>query len=153
MVKVEYNTEFRVIWPDGSIHWLKANGKVFWDEEGQPDRMLGINYEFTDWVKKEEELKQSEKMYKYLFENNPLPMWIYDLETLDFLEVNEAAILKYGYSREQFLQMTLKDIRPEEDHEKLLANIAATTETIASPGHGGILKVMGRLLMSKLFLT
>jgi PAS domain S-box-containing protein len=132
--EIEYNTEFRVIWPDGSIHWLKANGQVFWNEDGQPGRMLGINYDFTDRVKTEEELKQSERMYKYLFEHNPLPMWIYDLETLDFVEVNEAAVQKYGYSRDEFLQMTIKDIRPEEDHERLLANIAETTDTIASSG-------------------
>jgi PAS domain S-box-containing protein len=132
--KIDYNTEFRVIWPDGSLHWLKANGKVFWDEDGKPDRMLGINYEFTDWVNKEEELKQSEKMYKYLFDNNPLPMWIYDIETLAFLEVNAAAALKYGYSRENFLKMTLRDIRPEEDIPKLLANIAVIDDTLATSG-------------------
>jgi PAS domain S-box-containing protein len=57
------------------------------------------------------------------FDNHPDPMWIYDLQTLRFLEVNEAATIKYGYSREEFLAMTLKDIRPAEDVPALLQNI------------------------------
>ena len=53
--------------------------------------------------------------YQALFESNPLPMWIYDLETLAFLDVNDAAVHHYGYTREQFLRMTILDIRPPED--------------------------------------
>lgn len=60
---------------------------------------------------------------KLLFENNPLPMWIYDTETLQFLAVNNQAVKIYGYSREEFKQMTLKDIRPAEDIKKLKENI------------------------------
>ncbi|RTY89835.1 PAS domain S-box protein [Flavobacterium sp. GT3R68] len=54
---------------------------------------------------------------KYLFENNPLAMWIIDVKTAKFLDVNKMAILQYGYSRDEFLQMTAIDIRPEEDKE------------------------------------
>ncbi|MCJ7553210.1 MAG: PAS domain-containing sensor histidine kinase, partial [Ignavibacteriaceae bacterium] len=68
-------------------------------------------------------LTESEKRYKELFTSNPNPMWVYDLETLSFLDVNEAAIYNYGYSREEFLSMTLKDIRPQEEVSKLLENI------------------------------
>lgn len=59
--------------------------------------------------------------FALLFAGHPLPMWIYDLETLAFLEVNEAAVLKYGYSRAEFLGMHITDIRPVEDVERLLA--------------------------------
>ena len=45
------------------------------------------------------------KQYEILFESNPFPMWIYDLETLKFLAVNDAALLKYGYSKEEFGEM------------------------------------------------
>ncbi len=51
-------------------------------------------------------------------------MWVYDLETLAFLEVNLAAVEKYGYAREEFLKMTLKDIRPSEDVTRLLDTVA-----------------------------
>ena len=71
----------------------------------------------------EDILTESEKRYKELFTSNPNPMWVYDLETLSFLDVNEAAIYNYGYSREEFLSMTLKDIRPQEEIPKLLENI------------------------------
>jgi PAS domain S-box-containing protein len=53
-------------------------------------------------------------MYRHLFENHSEPMWIYDLETLRFLEVNDAAIRSYGYSHDEFLRMTLRDIRTPE---------------------------------------
>ena len=53
-----------------------------------------------------------EASFQLLFNGNPIPMWVYDVETLQFLAVNEAAISRYGYSREQFLAMTALDIRP-----------------------------------------
>lgn len=74
----------------------------------------------------EKEQIESEEKYRLLFENNPQPMWIYDIETLYFLNVNEAAILKYGYSKAEFLSMTLKDIRPEEDVTSLLQDVSNT---------------------------
>jgi PAS domain S-box-containing protein len=69
-------------------------------------------------------LAESEENYRLLFENNPHPMWVYDLETCGFLTVNDAAVDHYGYSREEFLSMTIKDIRPQEDIPKLMKNIS-----------------------------
>ncbi len=62
-----------------------------------------------------------------IFLSHPDPMWIYDLETLRFLEVNEAAVGKYGYSRDEFLAMTIADIRPAADRDALLKSVAAVT--------------------------
>ncbi len=62
-------------------------------------------------------------------------MWVYDLETLHFLDVNEAAIQKYGYSRDEFLGMRITDIRPAEDHEKLMASVSGRgTRPVDSSG-------------------
>ena len=72
----------------------------------------------------EEALRDSEARYRLLFESNPFPMWVYDLETLSFLAVNEAAVRRYGYSPEEFLTMTIKDIRPIEDVPALLENVS-----------------------------
>jgi PAS domain S-box-containing protein len=63
----------------------------------------------------EAQLRESEATFRLLFANNPLPMWAWDFETRRFLEVNNAAIAKYGYSRDEFEQMRITDIRPDED--------------------------------------
>jgi PAS domain S-box-containing protein len=64
-------------------------------------------------------LNESEEKYKSLFNLSPLPQWVYDVETLQFLDVNEAAIFHYGYSREEFMSLTIKDIRLSKDTEML----------------------------------
>ena len=61
------------------------------------------------------------------FDNHPDPMWIYDIESLRFLEVNEAALAKYGYSRQEFLTMSLEDIRAAEEIPALRENVRSVT--------------------------
>ena len=63
----------------------------------------------------EAELRRSEKQYRLLFQGNPHPMWVFDLETLALLEVNEVATQHYGYSRDEFLRMKLTDLRAPDD--------------------------------------
>lgn len=60
-------------------------------------------------------LRESEKKYREIFHLSPLPMWVYDLESLQFIDVNEAAVNHYGYSKSEFLAMTVRDIRHEKD--------------------------------------
>ncbi|HVS52138.1 MAG TPA: PAS domain S-box protein [Opitutaceae bacterium] len=67
----------------------------------------------------EEDLRESEHRYRELFASNPAPMWVYDLATLQFLAVNDAAVAHYGYSRDEFLGMTLREIRPNAEVERL----------------------------------
>lgn len=74
-------------------------------------------------------LKQSEHQYRELFDFNPLPMWVFDLETLRFVNVNEAAIRHYGYTREEFLGMTILGIRPEEYHESTIEDVYKTRDS------------------------
>jgi PAS domain S-box-containing protein len=73
--------------------------------------------------------------FRALFAVNPLTMWIYDVETLQFLEVNEAAVAQYGYSREEFLAMTIKDIRESEDVERLIASVKRPRAAWAPAGN------------------
>jgi PAS domain S-box-containing protein len=72
----------------------------------------------------EDALRESEARYRELFESSPLPMWVYDTETLRFLMVNQAALLRYGYTRAEFAQLSLTDLRPAEDHERLRAAVS-----------------------------
>ena len=72
--------------------------------------------------------------FRALFAANPLPMWIYDIETLGFLEVNDAAVAKYGYGRDEFLAMRLTDIRPSEDVPALIADVARVRPPLQPSG-------------------
>lgn len=66
--------------------------------------------------------------YHQLFAGTPHPMWIFDIETLAFLDVNEVAVRHYGYSKDEFLRMTIKDIRPLEALPRLLAHLPTTRD-------------------------
>ncbi|MBL7935059.1 MAG: PAS domain S-box protein [Bacteroidia bacterium] len=82
------------------------------------------------------EIEDSEKRYSDLFHMNPQPMWVYEFETLNFLDVNSAAIKHYGYSLNEFLSMTIKDIRPAEDVVKLEDSIKLMKENGDLHFHG-----------------
>jgi len=71
------------------------------------------------------EFDRTRQRTQMLFEASPTPMWVYDAETLAFLAVNDAAIRHYGYSRDEFLTMTIRDIRPSEDVPRMLVDVAA----------------------------
>lgn len=64
-----------------------------------------------------------------MFERNPLPMWVFDLETLYFLEANLTAVAHYGYSRDEFLRMRITEIRPPEEAERVQQSSPSTVPT------------------------
>ena len=110
------------------IDKLAVNGKTattLWDfvcivdADGKPSEMQSLGLDITDRVKFERALKESEQRYSDLFHLSPQPMWVYDVDTLKFLDVNEAAIKHYGYTYREFLNMTLRDIRPKSEIPKL----------------------------------
>jgi PAS domain S-box-containing protein len=70
----------------------------------------------------EASLADLEKGFNLLFNHNPNPMWVIDLNTIKFIDVNEAAILHYGYTRREFLNMSLTEMRPPEDVPRFLEN-------------------------------
>ena len=70
-------------------------------------------------------IEQRDARFRMLFYQNPLPMWVFDRETRSFLEVNDAAVAHYRYSRDEFLSMTIFDIRPREDAPKLEEDLRA----------------------------
>ena len=89
-------------------------------------RVIGVSKIVRDISasKKAEQLisRQAEE-YKIAFNANPLPMWVYDMESLSFLAVNDEAVHHYGFSRNEFLSMTIKDIRPDEDVPAFMENV------------------------------
>ena len=118
--------EFNIITKDGKERWVDFAASAI-QYEGIP-AALGIAFDVTDRKRIEEQLQASELRYRMLFKTNPHPMWLYDVDTLQFLEVNDAAIHFYGYSREEFLSMSIKDIRPEEDVKDLMRHLQQAAE-------------------------
>ncbi|MDT3734834.1 MAG: PAS domain S-box protein [Denitratisoma sp.] len=98
---------------DGQVIEVEAAGaRIVVD--GKP-AIMSVVRDISERKRAEAELKQSEKRYRFLFESSPLPMWVFDVDTLAFIEVNGTAVAQYGYTREEFLAMTLCDIRPPEE--------------------------------------
>ena len=97
--------------------------EFFYEQPEEPDPMLmevmGKIGELLGKVhlrtKAEATLRSSQEQYRLLFEGNPHPMWIYDTDSLQFIAVNDAAVGQYGFTREQFLAMTLPDLQPTEE--------------------------------------
>lgn len=126
--------EFPAVAKDGSEVWIGQNVQLV-VENDRAAELQGIARDVTARKEIEKQLLQSEQRYRMLFEANPLPMWVFDLETLGFLAVNDAAVRHYGYSRDEFLAMTIADIRPAED---LAAFHSARNSVSADFGKSGI---------------
>jgi len=102
------NVENRYIRKDGSVVHLIWSAR--WDSRDKV--RYGIARDATEKKKSEDALVVSERIYRYLFDKNPFPIVLWDFESLNITGCNEAALSKYGYSREEFLNLTIKDLRP-----------------------------------------
>ncbi|NJK67128.1 MAG: PAS domain S-box protein [Microcoleus sp. CSU_2_2] len=108
---------------DGSCVDVEVSASVI--SYGGREIICTVVRDITERKQAETELRASEERYRLLFKNNPHPMWVYDVETLEFIAVNLAAIKHYGYTRDEFLHMTVADIHPPEYIPLLLENISA----------------------------
>ncbi|MEY2518727.1 MAG: two-component system, cell cycle sensor histidine kinase and response regulator CckA [Verrucomicrobiota bacterium] len=109
--------------------------------------------DITEQKSAEEKLRRQEKQYRVLFATYPSPTWVYDAKTLAFLAVNDAAVEDYGYSREQFLAMTIREIHPPEDVPALLESGTVASE---KPQAGGVwrhLKKNGEIILAEIFAS
>ncbi len=114
-------------------------------------RDLGLSLDLVEaeerGVRAEASLAESEERYRKLFEQNPAPMWVFDIETLRFLDVNAATTELYGYSREELLARTLRDIRPTDDVPALEADVQVERTGIRRSGPWHHLRKDGRKLL------
>lgn len=118
---VSRSFENRYLCKDGTYKWF------LWNAVYAPKQQLiyAAARDITERKNAEVIVRDSEERYRRLFDMNPHPVWVYDRETLRFLAVNDAAVRNYGYTRSEFLSMTIEQIRPAEDLSTLLETIAA----------------------------
>ncbi|MDP3462348.1 MAG: PAS domain S-box protein, partial [Bacteroidales bacterium] len=126
----------------GEFHNRKKSGELYWEsatispvvnDSGIMTHYIAVKEDVTDKKRMELELLESENLYRNVFMGNPVPMWVYDVETLRFIEVNEAAVRDYGYSREEFMHMSIADIRPAEDVPALMQDVAENKNRSQGP--------------------
>lgn len=114
---------YRLKCADGTYAFVEENGYILRDDQGCAIRMIGVVRDITEQVSARSEIESLKSTYSDLFHLSPLPMWVYDLDSLKFLDVNNAAMAHYGYSRNEFLSMSILDIRPEEDAATLIRQV------------------------------
>lgn len=107
---------------------------VFTLQQMPGGRIISFVNDITRQKRTELALQQSEERHRLLFQQSPLPMFIMDLETFHFLDVNEAALISYGYSKKEFLALRALDIRPAEEFEKFYSKPPTISSGLVSMG-------------------
>jgi len=110
-----FEVECRVKLDNGSYAYITDLGYIIRDESGKAIRVIGAMQNITKRKEAEAILKSSEERYRYLFNNNPACILIWDLDDFSILEVNDSSIEHYNYTKEEFLKKTVLDLRNPED--------------------------------------
>jgi PAS domain S-box-containing protein len=120
-----WDTEFRVIWPDGTVHWMLGRGTVFFDDCGQAVRIAGVNLDITDRKQAEAALRESELQYKEVFDNISECMFLIDVtadKRFKFAGFNPAEERAVGLSNAEVSGKFVEEVFTEELTRKLTAN-------------------------------
>jgi two-component system sensor histidine kinase UhpB len=120
--------EWRILRPsDGQIHWLQARGKVLYDRNGRPERMIGVNADITEQKRAAATRHESEERFRFTFEEAALGMAHVGLDGR-WLRINRKLCEIVGYTREELLYMTFQDITYPDDLEADLAHVKELLE-------------------------
>lgn len=112
-----FEEEYRFLRGDGEYIYVIDKGYAVRNEQGQVIRIIGSLQDVTESKKAGEQLRESEEKYRLFFNSIPASIFIWSLDDFSILEVNEIAAENYGYSRKDFLKMSMMDIRKPEDHK------------------------------------
>ena len=110
----------------GAVARRQASRQIIEQPDGRTIEVVGQPLADGGWVATHQDITEERRRqasFRFLFENNPLPMWVWDHETLRFLAVNKAAEEKYGYDRETFLRLTLRDIKRSSDWSSIESTV------------------------------
>lgn len=108
---------------DGREFWLEMDIVPVADETGWFTHWIAVERDITERKSAQKQEERLREGFKLLFLGNPHPMWVFDIETRRFLEVNQAAIEQYGYSSNEFKALTIDDIRPDEERQRLKSRV------------------------------
>jgi len=114
---------YRIRRKDGTWAWLESHSKPILGPDGKLAQVLVETRDITERIRTHELLVESATRYRDLFELSPQPLLVFDRETLRILLVNQAAVEQYGYNRQEFMLLTVLDIRPEEDRPVFLQHL------------------------------
>ncbi len=118
-----YSAECRLVRADGTTFWAMVTIRPLRDAHGALTGYVNVTRDISARKAAEAALAAHAEQYRLMFTAHPLPMWVYDLETLRILAVNDAAVVHYGYPRDEFMAMTVRDIRPPEDLPQFIAAV------------------------------
>lgn len=125
------DTEWRIIWRDGSIHWMHARARVFYDSYGHPLRMVGVNFDITDVKQAELERQRSETILNAFLTSSPIGLALFDTD-LRYLYANEALAKLNDLSLQDHLGRTLEEVLPQiaPEFAPMLRQILETREPV-----------------------
>jgi PAS domain S-box-containing protein len=111
--------ETKLLTKSGNYLYIKFSNTLLKDSDGKVIGATSIGEDITEQKHAEKALRESERHYRFLFEQNPMPMLIYELDTLNLLAVNDSFINNYGYSSAEILEMQLLDLYPDQEKEAM----------------------------------
>ena len=122
----KWEDEYRLRKPGGEYAFVHDRGYIIYSSDQRPVRMIGAIQDITVRKRSEEIILASEERYRQIFYKNPFPTWIFDPESLQIVEVNDAAQEKYGFSREEFNRLTMRDLHPPGEAEEFMEYLKHT---------------------------
>ncbi len=127
---IKWEDEYRLKKSNGEYAFVHDRGYIIYSAEHRPIRMIGAIQDITVRKRSEEIILASEEKYRQIFSKNPYPTWIFDLDTFRIVEVNDAAVEKYGFEKSEFYQLTLQDLYPAGEAELFMEGIKSPAPAV-----------------------